>query len=215
LTASGVEQNYRSLPTSEGARSGNGATAPLFHFEGAPQRDFSLIDATRPLRCPRRGADRFSIANHSTIALAPPAAVVVGGAIKAEVVAETTTAAETAPAVETMAATALETMAAATTMTAATAAVAATSATAAATDQEQWAAFGTRCRLLGAVEIARLCQRGSCGEGQRKSADKAKRNEAVSHDILHSHIHPHAAHRAHDGNSKQASNELGHLGPRQ
>jgi hypothetical protein len=128
--------------------------------------------------------------------LAPPAAIVVGGAITAEAVAETTTAAKTAPAVETMAATALEAMAAATTMAAAKAAAAtvATATAAAATDQEQWGAFGTRCRLLGATEIARLCQRGSCGEGQRKSADKARRNETVSHDILHSHVHNHAAH---------------------
>jgi|GEM_PF-2808353 hypothetical protein len=79
---------------------------------------------------PAHGTGRFSIANNSTITLAPPAAVVVGGAIKAEAVAETTTAAETAPAVKTMAATALETMAAA---TAASTVAAAT----AATDQEQ------------------------------------------------------------------------------
>ena len=109
------------------------------------------------------------------IALAPPAAVVRGGAKKATEM----TAMETMPAGEGVTAT-IPAAKSATTMAATKSA--ATVAATAATDQDQRAASCTQRLLLGAAEIARLCERGSCGKGQRKSADKTSRNETVPHD---------------------------------
>jgi hypothetical protein len=130
------------------------------------------------------------------IALAPPATVIAKeaeaaaemtgmetmAAAKAASMAAARSADMSAAKSAAMAAAKSAAMAAAKSAATATVAAAAT-ATATATDQDQWAASCTHCLLLGAAEIARLCQRGSCGKGQRKSADKTRHNVTVPHDL--------------------------------